>query len=470
MKIYIVGSNKNKFFPADNIREKFFIDEKHVGDNIDQLNSWYCELTGLYYLWKHCNDDIVGLEHYKRYFINDNGNLLSECEIREILNDNDIICSMHHPNPTVESIVLPPYKPFYSRFISFAEETVGKDYADCCKYVMNSDTMCLCNMFIATKELVDEYCNFIFSLTLKYKESEENNGRVLPNRILGWITESLFRAYLLYKNKKIKNVRIGIFNPYKYSILVYNFNNYEIMREPAEVDPECEYVYVTDNPDYKNQSKTWNVIIDKDLDGMSTFDKCYNVRFNLFKYVTAPVCIYLDGSIRINRPLRKFYEDFIASGADLGVNIHPTRNRVDVEYLEWIRTRNYPVARADTCLKMFNQIGYDVDKLGLCQGTCRICKNTKLNATIDKNVLNLLRKLGTEKEIERLDQTVYTVVLSILHKRMNFSVFAFSQQVLQSEYMTWCFHGRSIPIPWNKGNDKSDGYLFGKPKNLYKIF
>ena len=94
MKIYVVGSSKNKFLPLDNIREKFLIDEKHEGDNIDNLNPWYCELTGLYYMWKHCDDDIVGLEHYRRYFVNEKGNLLSENEISESLKQYDVIAHM----------------------------------------------------------------------------------------------------------------------------------------------------------------------------------------------------------------------------------------------------------------------------------------------------------------------------------------------------------------------------------------
>lgn len=71
MKIYVVGSSKNKFLPLDNIREKFLIDQPHEGDNIDFLNPWYCELTGLYWLWRNSTEDIVGLEHYRRYFVND---------------------------------------------------------------------------------------------------------------------------------------------------------------------------------------------------------------------------------------------------------------------------------------------------------------------------------------------------------------------------------------------------------------
>ena len=96
----------------------------------------------------------------------------------------------------------------------------------------------------------------------------------------------------------------------KYSVLMYNFNNYEIMREPKEVDPECEYIYVTDNPKYQNETKVWKVIVDKDLEWLSAFDKCYSVRFNLFKYATTPVCIYLDGSVQIYKKLTKLYNDF----------------------------------------------------------------------------------------------------------------------------------------------------------------
>ena len=92
MKIYVVGSSKNKFLSLDNIREKFLIDQSHEGDNIDFLNPWYCELTGLYYLWKHSMDDIVGLEHYRRAFVNDQDIPLSEAEITEILKTNDVIC------------------------------------------------------------------------------------------------------------------------------------------------------------------------------------------------------------------------------------------------------------------------------------------------------------------------------------------------------------------------------------------
>lgn len=208
MKIYVVGSSKNKFLPLDNIREKFLIDKPHEGDNIDFLNPWYCELTGLYYLWKHVDDEIVGLEHYRRYFVNSKNKLLSEIEIKKLLEINDIItikkCS-RRKLPCKNWLIQNNKMLDMTKFLLFCKHYVGEDYYNLCCNFLEGDNHCLGNMFICKKELINKYCEFIFDVLPMYQEAEKYFNRELPKRICGYFTEFLFGAWLNWKNKKQYN-------------------------------------------------------------------------------------------------------------------------------------------------------------------------------------------------------------------------------------------------------------------------
>ena len=95
----------------------------------------------------------------------------------------------------------------FDKFLIFAKCYVGEEYINNCWHILNGDYHCLGNMFICKKELIDEYCSFIFDLLDKYHKAELIYNRIPPNRIFGYFAEFLFAAWLKMKNKKIKWIR-----------------------------------------------------------------------------------------------------------------------------------------------------------------------------------------------------------------------------------------------------------------------
>lgn len=216
MKIYVVGSSKNKFLPLDNIREKFLIDEKHEGDNIDFLNPWYCELTGLYYLWKHVDDDIVGLEHYRTYFWSDTENRpMNEEEIKENLKHGDIIVSGYsYPiswgvkATRLEQELNSCVKGVLPQFLEELEKH-DKGFADYFRNFLTGQRLYACNCFIGPKKILNDWAEFIFSLLIDFEHVSKIGPGTNTLRREGFFTEFMFGAWLEYKGYKpvIKNIK-----------------------------------------------------------------------------------------------------------------------------------------------------------------------------------------------------------------------------------------------------------------------
>lgn len=206
MKIYVVGSSKNKFLPLDDIREKFLIDQPHEGDNIDFLNPWYCELTGLYYLWKHVDDDIVGLEHYRRYFLGKNGAILDKKEIENILINYDIICAKeHYPNGNGTYIFTWPIRngkrDYFLQFIATLKNLYGDEVAKHFNDFLYGQWHCQGNLMIGKRKIIEKYLEWLFNTLIEYNKTV--NLTENTKRINAYISEFFFGAWLTLNNYKI---------------------------------------------------------------------------------------------------------------------------------------------------------------------------------------------------------------------------------------------------------------------------
>lgn len=143
-----------------------------IGDNISEKNPFYCELTGIYWVWKNAKKSkYVGFEHYRRHFPLETDNIIN------ILDNYDVIL----PEQTeIYTTVRSDYFTNHSfhDWLSL-EEVVKRLYPDYIeswnKYFNEIDTMYYRNMFIISWDKFDSLCTFIFNILDEFTKKEGLN-------------------------------------------------------------------------------------------------------------------------------------------------------------------------------------------------------------------------------------------------------------------------------------------------------
>ena len=237
-----VATHKKAEFPKEKIykpirvgsalnSDDFGYQRDDIGENISNKNKSFCELTATYWIMKNDKSDIVGLTHYRRYFFkkhknNKLENVLSEKEIREILKEKDIIV----PNSTF--IIK------HNAEKSWEKTHIKKDYDECRKIIAEkypdyveafeqfskSRFLYICNMFIARKEIFDEYYKWLFDILFELeKRTDISNYDDYNKRLFGFMSERLFKVWLL-KHKELKIQKMPVYNtdrrPYNQYLMI----------------------------------------------------------------------------------------------------------------------------------------------------------------------------------------------------------------------------------------------------------
>lgn len=239
--IYVATHKKAKF-PKESIykpirvgaalnSDDFGYQRDDIGENISNKNKSFCELTATYWIMKNDKSDIVGLTHYRRYFFkkyknNKLENVLSEQDIRKILKDKDIIV----PNSTF--IIK------HNAEKSWEKTHIKKDYDECRKIISEkypdymeafekfskSRFLYICNMFIARKEIFDEYYKWLFDILFELeKRTDISQYDDYNKRLFGFMSERLFNVWLL-KHKELKVQKMPVYNidrrPYNQYLMI----------------------------------------------------------------------------------------------------------------------------------------------------------------------------------------------------------------------------------------------------------
>lgn len=200
--ITVVGSSRNSFLPTDSFRDRFIVDARHEGENIDFLNPFYCELTGLYYMWKNSQDDIAGLEHYRRYFVDGRG-LLGRDRAGAILECSDIILIPHHH---------PSNRTTYDWFVGAGKRTdLDKwlitvrmhepEFYDVLWKYMLSNKLYVCNMFVTRRDIMERWCSWLFPMLMKYDQAAGLGHH--NRRIDGYLAEHTLGAWAMWQGLRI---------------------------------------------------------------------------------------------------------------------------------------------------------------------------------------------------------------------------------------------------------------------------
>ncbi|MCC4381911.1 DUF4422 domain-containing protein [Limosilactobacillus reuteri] len=183
--------------------------------NISNKNKNYCELTGLYWLWKNSSDKYVGIEHYRRYFTHDffGRKLLNDSEIRELLRIYDIILPFPKRFPTsIENDYI--NNSGYKRDLDELTKIIKKRYPEYIseyKKVMEGNTLYLFNMMILNKHTFDNYCAWLFDILFELEKKVSLEGYSdYQKRIYGFLSERLLNVWILHNN--LKCCPIGVIN------------------------------------------------------------------------------------------------------------------------------------------------------------------------------------------------------------------------------------------------------------------
>lgn len=183
-----------------------------TGINISKENSHFNELTATYWAWKNLNADIIGLNHYRRYFVSKRSlkksfkYILNERQINELLLNADIVLPVkrNYYIETIESHYSHSHDPKELDAVKTVFAGLSRNYQRALESVLISRSAHMFNMFIMKKADFDQYCTWLFG-TLRAIEKELDFDELTGNeqRALGFIAEILMDVWVLANKKTV---------------------------------------------------------------------------------------------------------------------------------------------------------------------------------------------------------------------------------------------------------------------------
>lgn len=184
-----------------------------TGDSISQLNPYFCELTGMYWIWKNFTEaDYVGICHYRRYLINENGAVFTENELYKLFEKYDMI--------TTKLLTLPGsyYKGFginhHEKDLITTENVLREKYPEYFKTfheLVHGPHTYFGNIFITSKENYDRYCQWLFDILFEVQKRTDFTGyNDYHKRLFGFLSEFLQTVWIFHHKLSVYECKVGM--------------------------------------------------------------------------------------------------------------------------------------------------------------------------------------------------------------------------------------------------------------------
>lgn len=211
------------------------------GLNINYLNKYYGELTGIFWVFKNLihyyNDyDRIGFCQYRRFFLNDvyyhnykniNTNLFSKLLVKktDIFNLNETI--MIKPTIHKNENLYDHFKNNHDeKVLQKSFELLNNEDSILFRNYLLSNEYSICNMFVTKVYIFKKYCNFVFPLLEKILDFCLKEGLCsnINTRLPAFFIER-FTSYWFLKNSKVGYLSFALLDNYFMSNYLNKFYN-----------------------------------------------------------------------------------------------------------------------------------------------------------------------------------------------------------------------------------------------------
>lgn len=177
-----------------------------TGDNISDLNEYFGELTGMYWVWQNdTTSDYIGLCHYRRYFLNEDGTFMEKKDFSRIFEEYEAITSKTSicDNSYYEDFS----KSHNARDLDAVKNAIAVLYPE---YLLDYEKAMAGkfsywgNLFVASAQIFKNYCQWLFNILLKASEEiHPDNYDLYHRRVYGFLSEQLLMVYLRPKHMRL---------------------------------------------------------------------------------------------------------------------------------------------------------------------------------------------------------------------------------------------------------------------------